>query len=75
MAEGIQLTAIMAETGLTRSRGDARRMVQQGGAYVNDQRISDVNHVLGEADLTPAGILLRAGKKRFHRLVLDTEAT
>jgi tyrosyl-tRNA synthetase len=73
LTEGIQLTAVMAETGLTRSRGDARRMVQQGGAYVNDQRISDVNHVLGEADLTPEGILLRAGKKRFHRLVLDTD--
>jgi tyrosyl-tRNA synthetase len=77
LAEGIQLTAVMAETGLTRSRGDARRIIQQGGAYVNDQRISDVNHVLGEADLTPEGILLRAGKKRFHRLAakVDTDAT
>jgi tyrosyl-tRNA synthetase len=77
LAEGMQLTAVMAETGLTRSRGDARRMIQQGGAYVNDQRISDVNHVLGEGDLTAEGILLRAGKKRFHRLVVgvDTNAT
>jgi tyrosyl-tRNA synthetase len=74
LAEGLQLTAIMAETGLARSRGDARRMIQQGGAYVNDQRVSDVDHVLGEEDLTPEGILLRAGKKRFHRLAVDVDA-
>ena len=70
LADGIQLTALMAEVGLTRSRGDARRMIQQGGVYVNDARVSDVNHVLRERDLTPEGMLLRAGKKRFHRVVV-----
>ena len=70
LSEGIQLTAAMADAGLTRSRGDARRMIQQGGVYVNDQRVSDVNYVLSEADLAAEGILVRAGKKRFHRLVL-----
>ena len=71
LAQGMQLTAVMAEAGLTRSRGDARRMIQQGGVYVNDQRISDVNYTLHQGDLTPQGILLRAGKKRFHRLVVE----
>jgi len=70
LAEGINLTTIMADVGLTRSRGDARRTIQQGGAYVNDQRIADVSYVVSEADLTPEGILLRAGKKRYHRLVV-----
>jgi tyrosyl-tRNA synthetase len=70
LADGIQLTALMAEVGLTRSRGDARRMIQQGGVYVNDARVSDVNQVLHESDLTPEGMLLRAGKKRFHRIVV-----
>jgi tyrosyl-tRNA synthetase len=70
LAEGIPLTALMAETGLVRSRGEARRLIQQGGAYVNDARIGDVNYVIGETDLTAEGILLRAGKKRYHRLVV-----
>ena len=70
LKEGIALTTIMAEVGLSRSRGDARRMVQQGGAYVNGERISDVNYRVSEADLTAEGILLRAGKKRYHRLVV-----
>jgi tyrosyl-tRNA synthetase len=71
LAQGIPLTTLMAETELVSSRGQARRLIQQGGAYVNDQRISDVNALVGEADLTPEGILLRAGKKRYHRLLVD----
>jgi tyrosyl-tRNA synthetase len=70
LAEGIPLTTLMAETELTSSRGQARRLIQQGGAYLNDQRVSDVNAVVGEADLTPDGILLRAGKKRYHRVLV-----
>jgi tyrosyl-tRNA synthetase len=70
LAKGIPLTALMAETDLVRSRGEARRLIQQGGAYVNDARIKDVNHVVGEVDLTAEGILIRAGKKRYHRLVV-----
>jgi tyrosyl-tRNA synthetase len=69
LEKGVPLAALMVEAGLTRSRGEARRLIQQGGGYVNDQRISDVNYVIGEADRTPAGILIRAGKKRYHRLV------
>jgi tyrosyl-tRNA synthetase len=71
LAQGILLTTLMAETELVSSRGQARRLIQQGGAYVNDQRISDVNAIVGEADLTSDGILLRAGKKRYHRLLVD----
>ena len=70
LAEGIPLPEIMAEVGLTRSRGEARRLIQQGGAYINDQRVSDANHIVGQADGTAEGILLRAGKKRYHRLVI-----
>jgi tyrosyl-tRNA synthetase len=71
LVEGVPLTTLLAETQLTPSRGQARRLIQQGGAYVNDQRISDIDAVVGEADLTPEGILLRAGKKRYHRLLVD----
>jgi len=61
----------MADVGLTRSRGEARRLIQQGGAYVNNKRVDDVNRVLTSADLTPTGITLRLGKKRHHRLVVE----
>jgi tyrosyl-tRNA synthetase len=69
--KGIALTAIMADVGLTQSRGAARRLIQQGGAYVNEQRIRDVNYMIGQADLAPDGIMLRAGKKKIHRIVVQ----
>jgi tyrosyl-tRNA synthetase len=67
---GLSLPTIMAEVGLARSRSEARRVIEQGGAYVNDQRVSDVDYTLAEADLTPDGVLLRVGKKRYHRLAV-----
>ncbi len=70
LREGIALAALLADVGLTQSRGAARRLIQQGGAYVNEQRVQDVNRVIEAADLTPEGIMLRAGKKKYHRLVV-----
>jgi tyrosyl-tRNA synthetase len=68
---GLGVLEIFAETGLTQSRGEARRMLQQGGVYVNDQRVEQIEAVLTPADLTAEGILLRAGKKKYHRLVIE----
>ncbi|MBE7550417.1 MAG: tyrosine--tRNA ligase [Anaerolineales bacterium] len=73
LEQGLGVLEIFAETGLTQSRGEARRMVQQGGIYVNDQRVDEVEAVLTPDNLTPAGILLRAGKKKYHRLVIEGE--
>jgi tyrosyl-tRNA synthetase len=70
LAAGIPLPNLLAEVELTRSRGEARRLIEQGGAYVNDERVADVDYVVGKADLTEDGILLRVGKKRFHRVVV-----
>jgi len=71
LASGIPLPHLVAEVGLTRSRGEARRMIEQGGAYVNDERVTDVDYMVGEHDLTKDGILLRVGKKRFHRFTVE----
>jgi len=71
LEQGLGVLEIFTEVGLTQSRGEARRMVQQGGIYVNDRRIDEVEAVLTLADLTPEGILLRAGKKKYHRLVIE----
>lgn len=70
---GLGVLEIFTEVGLTQSRGEARRMVQQGGLYVNDQRVDDGEAALTPNNLTPAGILLRAGKKKYHRLVIEGE--
>ena len=69
---GLGIFDIFQETGLCKSKGEARRLQSQGGVYVNDKRIDDPDSCLGEANLQNGEILLRAGKKRYHRLILGT---
>jgi tyrosyl-tRNA synthetase len=71
LSSGISPMAIFAEVGLTSSKGEARRLAQQGGMYINNQRIENIEYTLNEDDLTPDGILLRAGKKKYHRLTVE----
>jgi len=68
---GLGIFDIFLETGLCKSKGEARRLQAQGGVYVNDQRIDEPDFCLGESDLQNQEILLRAGKKRYHRLILE----
>ncbi len=71
LAEGIGVLEIFEEVGLTKSRGEARRMMQQGGVYVNDERIDQADASLTPDQLTSNGIILRAGKKKYHRLIFE----
>ena len=71
LEDGLGVLEVFAEVGLTQSRGEARRMLQQGGIYVNDQRVDQVDAVLTSDDVTVDGILLRAGKKKYHRLAIE----
>jgi tyrosyl-tRNA synthetase len=57
---------LMVETGLAKSRGDARRTIAEGGAYLNNQRIEDPELVPSPADLIGGSwLVLRRGKKTF----------
>ncbi|MEL7130667.1 MAG: tyrosine--tRNA ligase, partial [Pseudomonadota bacterium] len=66
---GYLVAAAFSLAGLTKSNGDARRMIKQGAARVNDVPVSDQNATLKLADLNEDGaIKLSAGKKR-HALI------
>jgi tyrosyl-tRNA synthetase len=69
LAEGIPPAELFTEVGLTDSRGEAKRLIKQGGAYVNDERIDAPERMISTTDLGENGILLRAGKKKYHRIV------
>ena len=68
LAEGFLVAAAFTAAGLTESNGEARRLIKQGAAKVNDQPVKDQNAKLSEADLVDGTIKLSAGKKR-HALV------
>ncbi len=57
---------LFVASGLASSKGDARRTIGEGGAYVNNVRVSDPEAVIGDADLLGgAWLVLRRGKKKF----------
>jgi tyrosyl-tRNA synthetase len=69
---GIPAFRLFHEIGLASSGAAARRLIDQGGAYVNGTRIDAHERLITEGDLTSEGaMVLRSGKKRFHRLKIE----
>jgi tyrosyl-tRNA synthetase len=64
---GTPLADLLVETGLATSKSQARRTLQQGGAYVNDRQVDETDRVIGPADLlSDRYVVLRRGKKDYH---------
>jgi tyrosyl-tRNA synthetase len=68
LASGLAVPDLFILSGLAQSKGEARRLIRQGGAYVNDERVDQEDRLFGVEDLLDGSFLLRAGKKRYHRL-------
>jgi len=67
--DGLSLIDALVESGLSPSKSDARRTIQQGGAYINNRPMSDVNAVLtGDHLASESVMVLRAGKKKYALL-------
>jgi tyrosyl-tRNA synthetase len=65
---GVGLVDLLPETGLVKSKGDARRQLEQGGVYVNG-RTASVDDVVSAGDLLHERfVLLRRGKRTYHLL-------
>jgi tyrosyl-tRNA synthetase len=69
--QGIPAFELFAEVGLCTSKGEARRLIQQGGGYINGQRIRKIDERATLSHLEKGEILLRAGKKKYHRVQVD----
>jgi len=67
---GLDLADVLVETGLAASKRAARDLIRQGGAYVNGARVDPSESTLGPGQATNGQVLLRAGKKRYHRLLV-----
>ena len=70
LADGkIGVLDLLAACKLTSSRSEARRLVQQGGVFVNDEKVASIDVSFTEEQLR-AGLKIRKGKKVFHKAVL-----
>jgi len=67
---GISPAELFTEVGLTPSRREAKRLIEQGGLSINEERIGGLERLLTVKDLGPdGGMILKAGKKKIHRVV------
>jgi tyrosyl-tRNA synthetase len=71
LGAGLTVADLFVRAGLATGRGDARRLAAQGGASIDGERIDDMDRALTTADIPPEGLLLRAGKKRYQRIVVE----
>jgi tyrosyl-tRNA synthetase len=71
--KGIPIFKLFEETGLCASSSQARRLIEQGGGYLNNKKVDKYDLLIKLDDLGEKGeIILRAGKKKYHRLKLKT---
>ncbi len=70
LADGVEAFDLFHRVGLAKSRGEARRLIEGGGAYVGGRQVAAFNERVSAADAADGRILLRVGKKKYLLLRL-----
>ena len=65
----ISLVDILVQCKLSQSKGEARRLIQQGGVSVDEEKINSIDYKVS-ADKLKDGIKIKKGKKIFHKAIL-----
>jgi tyrosyl-tRNA synthetase len=73
IADKVWVVKLFVDAGLCATNGEVKRLIQQGGAYVNDKPVTDPNLELRAADLKDGAFVLSAGKKRHKRVTFGEE--
>jgi len=68
---GTKFLDVLASTGIVSSKSDGRRLIQQGGLYIGDTTITDPDFLFTNALLDNNSLLIRKGKKNYHRIVVE----
>ena len=66
----VDIVTLLVKTGLAPSKSEARRLVQQNSVSVNNEKVTDIAVSYTADDLSGDGLMLKKGKKVFHRVVL-----
>ena len=64
--EGMEILALLQEAALIPSKSEGRRLIQQGGIYLGENRVDDVNLVVKKDAFVDGKLMIRKGKKVFH---------
>ena len=66
----IDILNLLINCGFSQSRGEAKRLIQQGGVSVNDEAISAIDKKYEQNDLKN-GLIIKKGKKHFHKVIFE----
>jgi tyrosyl-tRNA synthetase len=67
---GMNVLDLLLKLGLIPSKGEGRRLVSQGGVYINDRRVDTIDLIITQEDFKGNEILIRKGKKVYHKVTL-----
>ena len=70
LKKGVPAFIMFEETKLSGTRSEARRLIKDGGGYVNNVRVKSFDEIINESHIKNNMILLRAGKKKYHRILV-----
>ena len=70
LQDGIDIISLLSECGLIKTRSEGRRLIQEGGIYLNNERVEDFAYSVSKKDLQDDGaLMLRKGKKIYFRVI------
>jgi tyrosyl-tRNA synthetase len=70
----IDIVTALVKTGLAKSRGEARRLVDQGGVFADDEKVGSIAFSIPREALEKAPVMLRKGKKGFHQISVSVKS-
>ena len=66
----INSSPVISLEGIASSKGEGRRLIAQGGLYLNNERINDIDYTVGQEDFKDGSLVIRKGKKTYHKVIL-----
>jgi len=70
LTSGINILDLLVKTGLTPSKGEGRRLIQQGGLYIGDKTINSFDYKVTESEFSYGEMIIKKGKKTYHKIVV-----
>ena len=68
--DNITIIDILVKTAIAKSRGEARRLIEQGGVSVDDKKVTDFSFSISKEELSKNPVIIKKGKKVFHKIIL-----
>jgi len=62
---------LVVKTNFITSKSEARRLIQQGGLCLNDEKVTDFNYIVKSDDLVEDYVLIKKGKKNFLKIIFN----